>query len=56
MCPAAPAAGLIAAATFGLMRAATFFAAFAAVVADPIRRAAGLHERWLMPLVNALER
>jgi hypothetical protein len=54
--PAAPAAGLVAAATGGLVLASTLFAAFAGVVSDPIQRAAGLHERRLMRMADALER
>ena len=54
--PTAPAAGLVAATTGGLMFASTFFAAFAGVISDPIQRATGLHERRLCRMVNSLER
>jgi hypothetical protein len=56
MFPAVPAAGLVVAATGGLMLASTLFAAFAGVVSDPIQRAAGLHERRLRRMADALER
>jgi hypothetical protein len=54
--PAVPTAGLIAATTGGLMLAATTFAAFAGVVADPIQRATGLHRARLLRMIAALER
>lgn len=54
--PASPTAGLIAAATGGLMLAATTFAAFAGIVSDPVQRALGLHRRRLLRMIDALER
>ena len=54
--PALPSAALIAATTGGLMLAATTFAAFAGVVADPLQRATGLHRARLMRMLAALER
>ncbi len=54
--PAAPTAGLIAAATGGLMLLATTFAAFAGIVSDPVQRALGLHRRRLLRMIDALER
>ena len=54
--PAAPSAGLVAAATGGLMLASTMFAAFAGVVSDPIQRALGLHRARLLRMIDALER
>ena len=54
--PASPTAGLIAAATGGLMLAATTFAAFAGIVSDPVQRATGLHRRRLLRMIDALER
>lgn len=54
--PAAPSAALVAGATGGLMLAATTFAAFAGVVADPLQRALGLHHARLLRMVDALER
>lgn len=55
MFPAAPAAGLVAGLTGGLMLAATTFAAFAGVVSDPIQRALGLHKARLMRMLDRLE-
>ena len=54
--PAAPTAGLIATTTGSLMLAATVFAAFAGVLADPVQRATGLHRARLMRLIGTLER
>ncbi len=54
--PALPTTGLIAATAGGLMLAATTFAAFAGVVADPVQRALGLHRRRLLRMIAALER
>ena len=54
--PVLPSGGLIAASAGGLMLAATTFAAFAGVVADPVQRALGLHRRRLLRMVAALER
>jgi hypothetical protein len=54
--PAAPTAGLIATTTGSLMLAATVFAAFAGVLADPVQRATGLHRARLMRLIATLER
>jgi hypothetical protein len=54
--PAAPTAGLIATTTGSLMLAATVFAAFAGVLADPVQRATGLHRARLLRLIRTLER
>lgn len=54
--PAAPSAALVAGATGGLMLTAAGFAAFAGIVADPIQRAAGLHQARLRRMIDALER
>ncbi len=54
--PAAPSAGLVIAATGGLVLLSTSFAAFAGVVSDPVQRALGLHQARLRRLVDALER
>ena len=54
--PAAPTAGLIATTTGSLMLAATVFAAFAGVLADPVQRATGLHRARLLRLIGTLER
>lgn len=54
--PARPSVGLISFTTGGLMLAATTFAAFAGIVADPIQRALGLHRARLRRMVAALER
>lgn len=54
--PAAPSAAMIAATTGSLMLAATTFAAFAGIVADPIQRALGLHRHRLLRMLAALER
>lgn len=54
--PAAPSSALVAGLTGGLFMAATVFAAFAGVVADPVQRQVGLHQRRLIKMVDALER
>ncbi len=54
--PARPSVELISYTTGGLMLAATTFAAFAGIVADPIQRALGLHRARLRRMVAALER
>jgi hypothetical protein len=56
MFPAAPSAGLVAGATGGLVLLTATTAAFAGVVADPVQRAFGLHQRRLHKLIDALER
>src|SRR5579883_3497828 len=53
--PAAPGFGLVAALTGGLMLAASFTAAFAGIVADPVQRRLGLHEKRLRRMLAALE-
>ena len=54
--PAAPAAGMVAGTTGGLMLGASVFAAFAGVVSDPVQRALGLHRARLMRMLDVLER
>ena len=53
--PAAASPALVAGATAGVMGVAALATAFAGVVADPIQRALGLHERRLGALIDALE-
>ena len=54
--PARPSVELVSSTTGALMLAATTFAAFAGIVADPIQRALGLHRARLRRMVAALER
>jgi len=54
--PVAPSAVLIAGLTGGLLAASTVASAFAGVVADPVQRKLGLHERRLRRMLDALER
>jgi hypothetical protein len=54
--PAAPSAGLVAGATGGLVLLSATTAAFAGVIADPVQRALGLHQRRLHRLIDALGR
>ncbi|WP_158924346.1 DUF6635 family protein [Acidisphaera sp. S103] len=54
--PVAPAAVLVMGLTGGLLAATTAASAFAGVIADPVQRRLGLHERRLRRLVDALER
>ncbi len=54
--PVAPSAFLVAGLTGGLLAASTVASAFAGVVADPIQRRLGLHERRLQRMLDALER
>lgn len=54
--PAAPSAALMTSLTGGLMFAAAFAAAFAGILADPVQRRLGLHERRLNRMLGALER
>ena len=54
--PVAPSAALLAGLTGGLMTGAAVVAAFAGIVADPVQRRLGLHQRRLHRLVDALER
>jgi hypothetical protein len=54
--PVAPSAVLIGALTGGLLAASTVASAFAGVVADPVQRKLGLHERRLRRMLDALER
>ncbi len=56
MFPAAPGLALTAGLTGGLMLAAAAVAAFAGIVADPVQRRLGLHERRLRRMLGALER
>ncbi|HEX4365580.1 MAG TPA: DUF6635 family protein [Rhodopila sp.] len=53
--PVAPAAVLVMGLTGGLLAATTAASAFAGVIADPVQRRLGLHERRLRRLVDALE-
>ena len=54
--PVAPSAVLVAGLTGGLLAASTVASAFAGVVADPVQRKLGLHERRLRRMLDALER
>ena len=54
--PVAPSAILVAGLTGGLLAVSTVASAFAGVVADPVQRKLGLHERRLLRMVDALER
>jgi hypothetical protein len=54
--PVAPSAVLITALTGGLLAASTVASAFAGVVADPVQRRLGLHQRRLQRMLDALER
>lgn len=54
--PIAPSAVLVTALTGGLLAASTVAAAFAGVVADPVQRRLGLHQRRLRRMLDALER
>jgi len=54
--PVAPSAVLVTALTGGLLAASTVAAAFAGVVADPVQRKLGLHQRRLQRMLDALER
>jgi hypothetical protein len=56
MFPAAPSVLLVTSLTGGLMAGAACLAAFAGVIADPIQRRLGLHERRLRRMLDALER
>ncbi len=53
--PAAPSGLLAAGLTGGLMAGAAVGAAFAGIVADPVQRRIGLHQRRLHRLLNAME-
>lgn len=53
--PVAPSAMLVAGLTGGLLAASTVAAAFAGVIADPVQRKLGLHERRLRRMLDALE-
>ena len=53
--PAAPSAALVAGLTGGLMAGAAVGAAFAGIVADPVQRRLGLHQRRLHRLLDSLE-
>ncbi len=54
--PAAPSIAATTGMTGGLMLAAAGAAAFAGIVADPVQRRLGLHERRLRRMLHALER
>jgi len=54
--PVAPSVALTAGLTGGLMLAAAGTAAFAGIVADPVQRRLGLHERRLRRMLDAIER
>ncbi|MCB8875363.1 DUF6635 family protein [Acidisoma silvae] len=53
---APPAAGLVMGTTGGLMLASASLAAFAGIIADPVQRRLGLHQKRLTKMVDALER
>lgn len=53
---APPAAGLVMTTTGGLMLASASLAAFAGIIADPVQRRLGLHQKRLTKMVDALER
>lgn len=53
---APPGAGLVMTTTGGLMLASASLAAFAGVIADPVQRQLGLHQKRLTKMVDALER
>lgn len=53
--PAQASAGLVTAATAGVMGVAALATAFAGMVSDPVQRATGLHQRRLRALVDSLE-
>lgn len=54
--PVAPSAVLVAGLTGGLLALSTVASAFAGVVADPVQRRLGLHQRRLRRMLDALER
>jgi hypothetical protein len=54
--PVAPSAVLVAGLTGGLLAASTVASAFAGVVADPVQRRLGLHQRRLLRMLDTLER
>lgn len=54
--PAKPTALLMLGSTAGTLLVASFVAAFAGVIADPVQRHAGLHQRRLQRLLDTLER
>jgi len=53
--PVAPSAALLAGLTGGLMTGAAVVAAFAGIIADPVQRHLGLHQRRLHRLIDAME-
>lgn len=53
--PAQASAGLVAAATAGVMGVAALATAFAGMISDPVQHATGLHRRRLLALVASLE-
>lgn len=53
--PAAPSTGLVVGITGGLIAGVAATAAFAGIVADPLQRLLGIHERRLRKLIDALE-
>jgi hypothetical protein len=54
--PVAPSAILVGTLTGGLVAASTLVSAFAGVVADPVQRRLGLHQKRLRRMLDALER
>jgi len=54
--PVAPAASLVAGLTGGLVAGAALATAFAGIIADPLQRALGLHQRRLHRLLATMER
>lgn len=55
MFPVVPSTTLVVGLTGGLLAGVAAAAAFAGIVADPVQRALGIHERRLMKLIDALE-
>ena len=56
MFPVAPSAALVAGLTGGLLAAAVLVASFAGIVADPLQRRLGLHQRRLHRMLDAMQR
>lgn len=56
MFPVAPPAALVAGLTGGMLAGAVLLASFAGIIADPVQRRLGLHQRRLERMLDALER
>ena len=56
MFPVAPPAAMVAGLTGGLMAGAVLIASFAGIVADPVQRRLGLHQRRLNRMLDAMQR